>query len=569
MIPAADDPELVERTIPMACFVRIIEGAQPPCASVHPPRTGIHPTTYGLPSAEGSCIHTRPVIGSLRPPRSFCLLGLASCEGGGPTSSEPVFTLSANELVFSNEEQQQIAITNLGSDPIDWRIETSTASWLNGVPSSGRVDPHGSDTVRVRINRVAVSQGTHSATLTIGAGGQSRVLSVSVHEANPARAALTPQALTFSSTEATGTVEVVNSGGSDLNWDLSGPGWVSINPSSGNLNPGGRQRVALTALPVGLTGGLYNGALELSSNGGSATTSLSLTVVAPSGLRLDPGTLDFGTSRAQMSIRLVNDGETAADWVAQPSTQWVFLSKTTGRLPPKLTQLLTVEITRSNLSHGINQGAIQFSSNVGTATAIVMAGIVPAGGPGSPPSSSPKLAVSPVALDFGNGATEQVLNIRNDGDLALDWRAEPEGAWISMPLASGRVAPHSSTPVVVRVSRAGLTVGLHQSFIQITSNGGSAVTTVAAVVSPQGSPSPPPPPPPPPGSLSPEITLSTRSLDFGETAIEQMLRIKNEGDALLTWSAQAANAWVTLPISSGQLAPAVSGIYQSGSPEQA
>jgi nitrous oxidase accessory protein NosD len=491
---------------------------------------------------------------------SSLILGLAvaSCQSG-PTSLDDRFVLSATELIFQDQVQQQVSIKNLGSEPLAWRIEGSSASWLNGAPGSGSVDPHGTAPLVVRIAREAVPQGTHSGSLQIGAGGQSRTLTVSVQPPSAPDASLTPNQISFGTTGVSAVVDVVNSGGSVLEWTLSGPVWVTISPSSGNLDPGATKHVVLTALRSGLTAGRHEGALQLASSGGSLTSNLSLDV--ESALRLSPGSLDFGTATTKMSLRIANDGDRAIDWSADPSTGWISLSPDSGRLPPKLNQLLTVEISRANLFHGTNQGVIQFSSNDGSSSLIVNASIVPAGGSNPTPSRAPKLTVTPVRLDFGATATELILIVQNEGDQALEWSGDPGAPWIGLPISSGRVAPHSHASVAVRFSRTNLSPGAYQSFVQLESNGGSFVTTVSAVVnSPGASPppsTPPPPSPPPPGPApAPKITISPAALNFGETATGLTLRIRNDGTATLTWSAQSPSPWVTLPTgSSGQLTP--------------
>jgi hypothetical protein len=237
-------------------------------------------------------------------------LAVASCQSG-PTSPEDRFVLSATELVFQDQVQQQVSIKNLGSEPLAWRIEGSSASWLNGAPGSGSVDPHGTAPLVVRIAREAVPQGTHSASLQIGAGGQSRTLTVSVQPPSAPDASLTPNQISFGSTGVSAVVDVVNSGGSVLDWTLSGPAWVTISPASGNLEPGATKHVVLTALRSGLTAGRHEGALQLASNGGSLTSNLSLD--AESALRLNPGSLDFGTATTKMSLRIANDGDRDID----------------------------------------------------------------------------------------------------------------------------------------------------------------------------------------------------------------------------------------------------------------
>src|SRR5687768_14523000 len=89
------------------------------------------------------------------------ILGLtfATCKGGGPTGPpDAPIALSTSSLVFQTTSEQPITITNLEAEPVEWRVLTSTASWLRASPASGTIDPHSSGSVQILINAAAVSQ---------------------------------------------------------------------------------------------------------------------------------------------------------------------------------------------------------------------------------------------------------------------------------------------------------------------------------------------------------------------------------------------------------------------------
>jgi hypothetical protein len=352
-------------------------------------------------------------------------LGLASCQSGGPLSPEdPVIALSATSLVFSNTTEQQVTITNLESAPIEWRVLSSTASWLTAAPVNGNLAPNDRGTLTIRIDRRAVPAGTHSAALHIGAADGSIALKVSVQPGTSARAVLEPQKIVLGASETTGTFEVLNSGTATLNWTLSGPSWATVAPASGSLPPGSRAPVVVTPVRSGLAAGQYIGALQLASDGGSPTATLTVDVAGVSGLRMEPSILDFGASGSQQSLRVVNDTDHAIEWHAQPGSNWISVSASSGSVPPHLSQVLTVGVSRSGLFHGTNQSSILFTSNTGSTSAIVKATVIPAASPNPSPLSPAEISVTPVSLDFGLTATELTLRIHNEGDQPLEWEAQ-------------------------------------------------------------------------------------------------------------------------------------------------
>lgn len=493
---------------------------------------------------------------------SIAILGLnlASCEGpAGPPP--PAFSLSATALVFSDDNNQRmIAISNLGNDPIDWRVLSSTASWLMASPSGGALGPGASGTLAVQIDRVAVSRGTHSAALQIGASGQSALINVSVQEAeaSPAVASLQPSAITIGPLDASKVIEVVNAGGSSLTWTLSGPSWATLTPRSGNLAGGDRTQILVTPDRTGLTNGQYIGTLQLSSNGGSRTANLELSVNGVAGLGLSPGSLNFGTTATELPMRVENHGDQSIQWSAHPGKPWLSASPASGTVPPGLSQLISVNVSRSGMPPGRNETTLAFSSNRGSTVATVVAEVAsPGGPPNPPPPDGSLLTVSPVSLNFAQSATELSLSLHNDGDEPLDWTAQVDASWISLPTSTGRLSPHSSAPVAVRVSRTGLTAGTYVSTLRFTYDGGVAVATISATVAglPPDSTTPPPDPDPDPDPTGALLNLIPTSLDFGTTVTDLTILVRSLGTSTLTWTAQPSHGWLSVSASSGHLDP--------------
>lgn len=488
---------------------------------------------------------------------SLFILGvaLASCQGGGPTGVSNNVSLSSTSLVFSiAEEQRAVTIQNFGGDPIDWRLLSTSVSWLTVSPPIGTVGPRGSGSFTVHINRAALSTGTHNASLQVMAGGESHLLGVSVQQGGTAQASFQPASLTLGPMDDSGVIEVQNVGGSTLNWTMtSAAPWADLSPSSGALPPGAVTQVVVGVNRAGLTPGTYKAMLSLTSNGGSPTAELTVTVGESAGLDLDPSTLTFGLSSSQLPLWVVNNGYQTLQWTATPGASWQSLSSTTGQVPPRSRAPITVNVSRSGLSHGLHQAPIRFTSNGGSAAINVSLNAAPSGST-PPPSSGPlEIQVSPVSLDFAETLTQLTLVIQNSGDAALDWVGAPGATWVSMSPTAGRIAPHASSVVTVNVGRTGLTAGTYQSTLLFQSNGGNRSVTVTAKVPAGGAKPGPAPGPTPNPALSIEVTPT--ALDFGQSKTELSLVVKNKGTATLDWTGQSSNSWLTLSAPSGQVPP--------------
>jgi hypothetical protein len=481
---------------------------------------------------------------------------LASCEGGGPAAPSSDVRLSATAIVFSmSDDQRPVTITNLGNAPIDWRLLSTSASWLRVLPAVGTVPAHSSEEIIVQVDRAAVAQGTHTASLQLQTGSESYTLDVSVQQGGAAAAKLEPGTIVLGPLDESGVLKVTNTGGSALNWNLaSAAGWASLRPASGTLAPGGSSQVVVTANRTGLTRGTYSGTLYLSSNGGSPIAAMTIEVGDGAGLHLNPASLTFGLSVDELPLQIVNEGYQALNWSAAPGAPWLSLSARSGSVPPRSSSQLTVRVERAGLPHGLHEAAIQVTSNGGSAAASVSMNAAPSGTIPNPSTTPPQLQLSPPSLDFGDSVVERSFIVYNSGDEPLDWTAETEARWVTITPSSGRVSPHSSSSVAVRVLRGGLAIGTHETDVQFDSNGGTRSGGILAHVSGPGSPPPPPPDPDPdPDPAPPKLAVTPASLDFGEAGTELSLLIQNKGGSTLQWSAEPSNGWVTLPVSSGQV----------------
>jgi hypothetical protein len=302
----------------------------------------------------------------------------------------------------------------------------------------------------------------------------------------------------------------------------------------------------------GLPPGESEATIEFTSNGGSAVAVVTAEVESggvdppppdPPHLVVSPAFLDFHGSATELSVSVDNDGDEPLVWSADPDASWISLPVSAGTVSPHSSASVAVRVSRSGLTAGTYQSALQFTSNGGSATVTIDMTVS-----GSPPdtTSPPEISLSPISLDFGSATAVLPVVIENTGGKPLDWQAEPADAFVSvLPAPAGIVAPHSSASVVVRVSRSGLTAGTYTSALQFTSNGGSATVTIDMTVS--GSP--------PDTTSPPKIGLTPTSLNFGLTATVLPVVIENTGGKPLDWQAEPADGFVSVSPSSGQVEP--------------
>jgi len=157
----------------------------------------------------------------------------------------------------------------------------------------------------------------------------------------------------------------------------------------------------------------------------------------------------------------------------------------------------------------------------------------------------PKLWVNPHELDFYNFSNKQYFEVKNGGELPLDWNCfeDPDETWITnVEPTSGTLYQGQSERVYVYVSRSGLEDGEYQGKISITSNGGDDSVIVKMEVQ----------------SEIPIAEIHPSSLDYGAILTKRKFSIENVGTAQLDWTARNQNddPWIVdISATGGSLAP--------------
>jgi len=152
---------------------------------------------------------------------------------------------------------------------------------------------------------------------------------------------------------------------------------------------------------------------------------------------------------------------------------------------------------------------------------------------------APELNVEPLELDFGEDRTSLPLTIRNPGAGALNFSIEaPQEGWITLSQTQGRI---TSSPITidVRIDRDSAPTGDQEVTLIVTAdpNQRIEVTLKAGIRRPA------------------ELALSPSTLDFGESAGQQQVTVRNDGGEALDWNAASIQGWISLAPASGTLAP--------------
>jgi hypothetical protein len=144
------------------------------------------------------------------------------------------------------------------------------------------------------------------------------------------------------------------------------------------------------------------------------------------------------------------------------------------------------------------------------------------------------ISVTPTLLDFGQNTNILPVEIRNTGKGELNWSIAEDLNWLSVNPVSGKTTTEPAS-VSVTVDRNLITGDSKTGSLVINSNGGSVIVNVTV------------------GKAGPILNVTPATLDFGEVETEKTINVSNAGVGTLSYTATAAQSWITLENGTGSL----------------
>ncbi len=448
------------------------------------------------------------------------------------TVPEPQPVLSFNPDIFDfggSTTQNSLTISNTGGGTLTWQA-TKQQNWLTISPISGSLTSGKSVNITITVIRTGLNPGAYKDTISITSNGGNGSVAVNMTVPEPEKPpilSLKPTSINFGQTTTQSSFTISNTGGGNLVWQAAKQqNWLTVNPLNGSVASGNSFTVNVTVSRSGLAPGNYTDAISITSNGGNASISISISVPSPK-LALNPASIDFGDKSTQSSVTISNTGGGTLSWRATKQSQWLTLSSASGTIISERSITITLTVSRTGLEPGTYNDTVSFTSNGGNIN-LPITMVVPI-----PPAV---ILVNPTTLNLGETNTQGSFTITNTGGETLSWKASNQQSWLTVNPSSGSVASGKVMNVSVNVSRADLNPGVYNDTISITSNGGNSSVIVSITVA------------------SPKLSINPVSIDFGEIAIQNSFNIANTGGGTLTWQATNQQKWITINPSSGSVA---------------
>jgi hypothetical protein len=329
----------------------------------------------------------------------------------------------------------QILVRNDGTGQLNWNAAESEA-WLALSPTAGNLAPGASTTIVATVDRTGLAAGDYDTSISITSNGGSAVVSVDMTVAETVLV-VSPLTLNFGQFATTKLFTVANGGVGTVNWsvdsiDTNGTGaWLTVDPASGSvtLTP---EAVIARVDRTALAPGNYTATINITSNAGSATINVFMSVAVVPVLTVDSGAVNsdgfpivaLGDEDNQRTFDISNTGTGTLDWEIDPNDFpiWLTMAPVAGARLPGETDTVTVTVSRLDLVAGGYTALIPISSNGGN-DFIEITMQVPL---------RPVILVQPQTINLGTNRDADIFGVANIGDLGtvLNFRVESNRDWL-------------------------------------------------------------------------------------------------------------------------------------------
>ncbi|HUW84191.1 MAG TPA: PKD domain-containing protein [Phycisphaerae bacterium] len=367
--------------------------------------------------------------------------------------------------------------------------------------------------------------------------------------------AVAPPSLDFGDAGSQETIQVSNTGGRDLEYNVSvdyGPGpngWLSVAPAAGSCAAGQAVTVTIDDDRTVLPAGVHNAEIQVRAGNVTKTVGVTIAVVA---VATSIDSHDFGSDSTVCQFEVWNAGAGVLSFEVATQPGWLQVAGAPGTSSgAQDTQTLTLTAGRAGLSPGVYAGDLVLRPAAGQGDlsktiALTMAvaepgalsvspadGLVSSGTQGGP--------FSPLSKSF---------TLSNGGQTAFNWSVAKTQSWLTLSKSGGTLAPGGSDTVTVSINAQanGLSAGTHSdtvTFTNTTNGDGSTTRPVTLTVNAPGS-----------LSVSPADGLVSSGTQGGPfSPSSKTFTVSNGGQTALDWSVARTQSWLTLSKSGGTLAP--------------
>jgi hypothetical protein len=203
--------------------------------------------------------------------------------------------------------------------------------------------------------------------------------------------------LDFGDSARTLTFSIYNTGTGTLKWNASSSqSWITITPPIDSTRIE-TDVVTIQVNRTALTPGSHTGQVQVTSNAGTQTVGIQISVSSPPTLSLSTTQLDFGSTLTNLTFNISNSGSGNLNWSITSDKSWLTMNPTSGTNQ----STVNIYVNCTGLSAGNYTGTLSATSTGGNANVYVTMAVPAPSNPTAVTLSSPtNITTSSVDLSW-------------------------------------------------------------------------------------------------------------------------------------------------------------------------
>jgi len=467
-------------------------------------------------------------------------------------ASMPILSGVSTNLILDasagEDKSANISLSNSGNSTLTYEAKSENG-WLEvqAAQAIGSIAANASKLVPI----VAKCQniiGTRNGRVAIESDGGEETVNVSLKCQGPSLSNVRPQSLDLSAELSQSTerdVSFSNSGTAPLTFNLAADkDWITIRVPDGQVEPELTQRIGISAV-CGTSASTRNGTLQINTDGGNDTVSVTQTCTAPSAaeLAVTPANLSLAAQigqAANSNVSVSNTGNSALNFTIESNSTWLSVGTGSGNT-----------VTGSV---GANDStSVPVTAQCPAGSAGDLSGVLSVTGNGGRDSVTVTVKCTAASVPVLSGVTESLslsaqlgqsesgaINLSNSGNANLIYSVSSNRNWLTVDTAGGTITPGDFATVPVNAT-CGNDTGNRTGTLSITSenNGGSATVPVTINCTAE--------PKPVLSKVTPSLALTAQVAQSRASQIS----FSNSGNAPLNYTVSSNQSWLTIGKGSG------------------
>jgi len=296
-----------------------------------------------------------------------------------PELSSP-FPLPDSLMLFEPDFLRSISFSNSGCGDLIWELDAVEGDWITVSPENGVVLEGETGGFEVSADISGLASGRYVGRVDFAAVDSLYSINIVLDIPTVSCLDVIPDSILLGPEVFSGTVSLANCGNIFVTWNAQWLGsWLTLNPTSGILDPNQSVQVQISAANDALPSGEFDALVDFAGSDSTAILNVHVVVPGDPSLFLTPRQVTIPADTDSASFDVQNTGTGNLLWYVSDLPLWCETMPTGGLLLEGERESVLVSVDRSHMEPGVLPGDVQISSNGGDDTLRV---ILEVGAPG-------------------------------------------------------------------------------------------------------------------------------------------------------------------------------------------